>query len=94
PAWPLPLVLIVAAALGAVALGWNGVFLAEVARLAPPGGTGTATGGALALTFIGALIGPPLFGAIVGATDSYRTALFVAAAATTVAGLAVSRQPS
>jgi MFS family permease len=94
PAWPLPLVLIVAGGLGAVALGWNGVFLAEVARLAPSGTTGTATGGALALTFIGALVGPPLFGVIVGMTGSYRVAFLVAAAATMVAGLAVSRRPA
>ncbi len=94
PSWPLPLVLIVAAALGAVALGWNGVFLAEVARLAPMGGAGTATGGALALTFIGALIGPPIFGTIVGWTGSYHVAFFAAAAATIIAGLAVSRRSS
>lgn len=94
PSWPLPLVLVVAAALGAVALGWNGVFLAEVARLAPAGGAGTATGGALALTFVGALVGPPIFGTIVGWAGSYRIAFFAAAAATMIAGLAVSRRPS
>jgi len=94
PEWPLPLVLLVAAVLGAVALGWNGVFLAEVARLAPTGSAGTATGGALALTFIGALVGPPLFGTIVGMTGSYRVAFFAAAAATAIAGLAVSRRSS
>jgi MFS family permease len=94
PAWPLALVLLVAAALGAVALGWNGVFLAEVARLAPPGRAGTATGGALALTFLGALVGPPIFGTIVGLTGSYRVAFFAVAAATTIAGLAVSFRSS
>jgi len=94
PGWPLPLVLVVAAVLGAVALGWNGVFLAEVARLAPAGSAGTATGGALALTFVGALVGPPLFGMIVGVTGSYRAAFFAAAAATAIAGLAVRRQSS
>ncbi|MDE2228127.1 MAG: MFS transporter [Alphaproteobacteria bacterium] len=94
PAWPLALVLVVAAALGAVALGWNGVFLAEVARLAPAGGAGMATGGALALTFMGALVGPPLFGTVVGLSGSYRAAFFVAAAATAIAGLAVGRRSS
>jgi MFS family permease len=95
PSWPLPLVLIVAAALGAVALGWNGVFLAEVAQLAPLGAAGTATGGALALTFIGALVGPPIFGTIVEwAGGGYRIAFFAAAAATIIAGLAISRRSS
>ncbi|MGH6968153.1 MAG: MFS transporter [Stellaceae bacterium] len=92
PDWPLTLVLGVAAALGAVALGWNGVFLAEVARLAPTGSAGMATGGALALTFIGALLGPPAFGAVVDFTGSYRVAFFIAAAATTLAGLSVIRR--
>ena len=92
PEWPLALVLIAAAALGAVALGWNGVFLAEVARLAPTGSAGMATGGALALTFMGALLGPPAFGAVVDFTGSYRVAFFIVAAATTMAGLAISRR--
>lgn len=90
PGWPFALVLIVAAALGAVALGWNGVFLAEVARLAPVGSAGIATGGALALTFVGALLGPPIFGAIIDMTGSYRVAFFVAAAAAALSGVAVS----
>lgn len=90
PGWPFALVLVVAAALGAVALGWNGVFLAEVARLAPAGSAGMATGGALALTFVGALLGPPIFGAIIDMTGSYRVAFFVAAAAAALSGFAVS----
>lgn len=90
PGWPFALVLAVAAALGAVALGWNGVFLAEVARLAPAGSAGMATGGALALTFVGALLGPPIFGAIIDMTGSYRVAFFVAAAAAALSGFAVS----
>lgn len=89
PGWPFALVLAVAAALGAVALGWNGVFLAEVARLAPAGSAGMATGGALALTFVGALLGPPLFGAIIDMTGSYRVAFFVVAAAAALSGIAV-----
>ncbi len=92
PGWPLTSVLVVGAVLGAVALGWNGVFLAEVARLAPPGHAGVATGGALAMTFVGALLGPPAFGAVVDFSGSYRTAFFVAAAATVIGGLAVSRR--
>lgn len=94
PTWPLALVLAVAAVLGTVALGWNGVFLAEVARLAPAGVAGMATGGALALTFVGALVGPPLFGALVTASGSYRVAFFAAAVTAAIAGLSASRRPS
>ena len=91
--WPIALIALAAAALGAVAVGWNGVFLAEVARQAPPGTTGHATGGALSFTFVGALIGPPIFGGIVDLTDSYRVAFLVIAACAALAGLAIQLQP-
>ncbi len=93
PAWPVFLVGLVAAGLGAVALGWNGVFLAEVARQAPPGLAGSATGGALAFTFLGALAGPPLFGAVVDLTDSYRAAFLAAASCAALAGLVMMKRP-
>ena len=53
-------------------VGWNGVYLAEVARLSPPGMASTMTGGTLAITFFGVIFGPALFGAISGVADSYR----------------------
>ncbi len=89
PAWPVAAVALCAMALGAVALGWNGVFLAEVARQAPPGLAGSATGGALAFTFLGALVGPPLFGAVVDLTGSYRMAFLAASLCAALAGFAV-----
>lgn len=57
---------------GASAVGWNGVYLAEVAREAPPGQAGFATGGTLAITFLGNVLGPALFGALAGGFGSYR----------------------
>ncbi len=60
-AWPLAGILAVCALFGASAIGWNGVYLAEVARRAPPGKIGMATGGTQFFTFMGALSGPPLF---------------------------------
>lgn len=72
-AWvPLPVALALLATFGASAIGWNGVYLAEVARRAPPGMAGAATGGTLAVTFLGVVIGPTLFGLISQATGSYR----------------------
>ncbi len=73
-AWPLAAVVAVAVLFGASAVGWNGVYLAEVARRAPPGQVGTATGGAQFFTFAGAFTGPLLFAAAVSATDSYAWA--------------------
>jgi MFS family permease len=69
---PLPLVLVVMVAFGASATGWNGVYLAEVARLAPSGMASAATGGSLAITFLGVVLGPLLFGMLSGLFDSYR----------------------
>ncbi|MGA2089329.1 MAG: MFS transporter [Stellaceae bacterium] len=94
PAWPVAAVALSAMALGAVALGWNGVFLAEVARQAPPGLAGSATGGALAFTFLGALLGPPLFGAVVDLTGSYRAAFLAASLCAALAGFVVMRRPA
>ncbi len=56
---------------GSTAIGWNGVFLAEVARLAPPGQAGLATGGSLCITFLGIVAGPSLFGIMAGLVNSY-----------------------
>ena len=56
---------------GASATGWNGVFLAEVARQAPAGQASVATGGVLCLTFLGVVLGPPLFGVLAGLLKSY-----------------------
>jgi MFS family permease len=63
PASPAPLVLALLCVFGATAVGWNGVYLATVARVAPPGQAGTATAGTLFFTFFGVVIGPPVFGA-------------------------------
>jgi len=72
PAWPIAAVIAVGMLFGASAVGWNGVYLAEVARVAPPGMVTTATGGTQ--FFAGALSGPPLFAAAVWATGSYAWA--------------------
>ncbi len=63
PAHPDPVVLaVLAAVLGATAIGWNGVFLGELARLAPAGKVASVTGGAMFFTYIGVVLGPPAFG--------------------------------
>lgn len=71
-AMPRALVLTILAVFGASAIGWNGVYLAEVARQAPKGQASLATGGTLAVTFLGVVLGPPVFGALSGLFGSYR----------------------
>jgi len=60
--------------LGATAIGWNGVYLAEVARRAPKGQAGMATGGTLAFTFMGVVTGPSMFGLLAEGVGSYGLA--------------------
>lgn len=85
PAFVLTLL---AAGLGACAMGWNGVYLSEVARRAPPG-TGARTMSAIIpFTFGGALVGPPLFSAVAAGTGSYGAG-FIAVSLMPLAGAAV-----
>lgn len=65
---------VVLAIFGSSAIGWNGVYLAEVARQAPKGQTSVATAGALSMTFFGVVVGPPIFGVLASTFDSYGAA--------------------
>ncbi len=72
--WPEAAVLALFCALGASAAGWNGVLMAEAARLAAPGRAGDAAGGVLAVTFGGVVAGPSVFAVVVGLMGSYAFA--------------------
>ena len=61
PAWPVYAIAILCVAFGATAVGWNGVFLAEIARRSPRGMVSVATGGAMVWNFGGILAGPATF---------------------------------
>jgi MFS family permease len=71
---PRFLIFTILAVFGASAVGWNGVFLGHVARLAPEGKASLVTGGALAFTFFGTVFWAPLFGLLADATASYQVA--------------------
>jgi MFS family permease len=72
PQVPPVLVFALLVVFGATAIGWNGVYLAEVARRAPAGMASMATGGTLAVTFFGVVLGPALFGAVAALGGGYR----------------------
>jgi predicted MFS family arabinose efflux permease len=72
PQVPRAVVIAVLVVFGASAIGWNGVYLAEVARRAPPGQASLATGGTLAFTFLGGLVGPSVFGGLSSLLGTYR----------------------
>lgn len=68
--WPL-LVLY-----GLSASGWNGIFLAEVARQVPPAEAGAATAAVMVVMVLGLVAGPLAFSALASAT-SFGTAFSV-----------------
>ncbi|MBI3041996.1 MAG: MFS transporter [Betaproteobacteria bacterium] len=61
PAWPIAVACALFFVLGSTASGWNGAFLAEVARLAPRREIPAATGGSLFVVNVGKMIGPIAF---------------------------------
>jgi MFS family permease len=88
-AWPLPAIFAATAMLGLTGLSWNGVYLAEVAAIAPAGAAGAATGGALSVTFLGIVLGPALFSAVVSLSGSYTLGFAIVAAGAFLGGLRV-----
>ena len=94
-AWPLTAMMLVVAALGGTAIGWNGVYLGETARVAPPGQAALATGGCLFFTYVGVVCCPALFGWLQRASGSYALCFAVAAGAyATVAAVLMLRRPA
>ncbi len=90
--WSYAAILGVATLFGATAAGWNGVYLAEVARLAPSGKAGTATGGTLFFTFFGGVISPPLFSMVAGADHQYALSYLLFSVPIFVFGLTLLRK--
>ncbi len=91
PSMPIILVLAILVVFGASAVGWNGVYLAQVARHAPPGMASIATGGTLAFTFLGVVLGPPVFGVISGLFNSYRAGYSALAVPLVLCGIVLLR---
>ena len=69
----------------------HGVYLAEVARQLPLGLAGVATGGTLAFTFFGVVLGPPVFGALSGVFQTYRAGYLALAVPTALCCVALLR---
>ena len=92
---PYAVVVTILIVFGACAIGWNGVYLAEVARRAPTGMASLATGGTLAFTFLGVVLGPPLFGALSGLFGTYRAGFVGLTVMASLAGAVLYwRQPA
>ena len=87
PTWPTAAVLVVCALFGATALGWNGVQLAQLARLAPHGHAGAVTGAVGFVTFAGVVIAPPAFALLAGVMGSYRAGFTAMGSLSLICGL-------
>jgi len=93
PAWPLPLACVLFFVFGSIATGWNGAFLAEVARLVPPKMVSRTTAGALFYVNIGKMLGPILMANAYAFSGSYVVAfgLLAVVAALALAYLLAAR---
>ncbi|MFT6581533.1 MAG: putative MFS family arabinose efflux permease [Alphaproteobacteria bacterium] len=72
PQWPLWSIYAIVIALGVSANGWVGLFLSEVARLAPEGETASATGGVQFFMYFGISGGPVIFYGIYKLVGDYE----------------------
>jgi MFS family permease len=75
--WPLALICVLTGFFGA---SWNGISLAEVARLAPPGKVADATAGSTTFIFLGYVAGPSIFATLVSLTGSWALPQILTAA--------------
>jgi MFS family permease len=62
--WPVWTIAAATCLFGLSAIGWNGVFMAVIARQSAPQDIAIATGGTLSLTFAGVIVGPSAFAAL------------------------------
>ncbi len=92
--WLLALICVVTGFFGA---SWNGISLAEVARLAQPGKVADATAGSTIFVFLGYVAGPSIFATLVSLTGSWSLPQILTAAqlllVSTLVGLSL-RKPS
>jgi MFS family permease len=91
PYLSVPVLAVACVLFGGTAMAWNGVYLAEVARIAPPERVGEATGAVGMFTFGGVAIVPGLFATIVLFFDSYAVGYVLAAAFPAASGIALLR---
>lgn len=69
--WPEWLQILAVLMIGMTVGTWNGLYLAEIARLAPPDGVSEATAGSAFFSFFAYMLGPPLVG-FLATTIGYR----------------------
>jgi sugar phosphate permease len=71
----LPVVIALATVIGATVSGWNGVMMAELVRLSPPGMVASVSASAVTCIYLGYTIGPVVTSGLVGLSGSYLLGL-------------------
>jgi sugar phosphate permease len=88
---PVALMALLALAAGAAAFGWVGLYLTLVAELGGARYAGLLTGVAVAFSWSGVLVGPPVFGLVLEASGGWRAPWLVLAAIGLVVALVLPR---
>ncbi len=79
PTVPTPLAILVALVVGVGGLGWVGLLLLVVAELAGPGRAALGVGMSTTFTFVGFVLGPPIFGNVASQAGFSAAWLFTTA---------------
>lgn len=87
PAWPVEAIVAVAVLFGGTAVGWNGVYVGQLAQSAPAGRVSEVGGAGGFAAFTGVTAGPLLFTLLLAATGSYAAAFALIAGLTATVGL-------
>ncbi len=91
PGTPVLFTVCLSIAVGAMSFGWNGVFLAEVVRLAEPDDVATATGGSLFFIYGGVVLGPSVMSGLITLSGDFSLPIVGVAIATCLASLNLLR---
>ncbi|WP_268885423.1 MFS transporter [Belnapia mucosa] len=83
-----------AALIGTTAIGWNGVHIAELARVAPLALVGEITAAASLFGFVGSIFGPLAFTVLVSWSGSYELSFLLMAAQLAAFGVVSAVIPS
>ena len=77
--WSILMIAAVAVLYCISAIGWHGLLLSEIARLAPQGNIGGTTGAVLAFGGSGMMSYPVIYALILNATENYSIGFYLAA---------------
>jgi sugar phosphate permease len=88
---PIPAIVVLAVVAGAAAFGWVGLYFTLVAEVGGARHAGLLTGVAVAFSWSGVLVGPPLFGAVLQGTARWAAPWIVLAVVALVVALVLPR---